>query len=754
MPHSPGRLGASSFTEASPDPNLSNIGGRIAIAIEQAKQDLESARRRWENATPVQKRQQKLRQKIESCEDTIERLQRLANLKVGMPVGALDGKIYRVYSIEQPSGSGMPALYVAESGQPPVPGDPLVLWSLSQLEAQRDELSQELKTIRTGTVRYSPIRKDLQAMKSLWIALSEVENASEPMETFEDADSSDEATPENEVASPGVNEVTCLTLKQPWAWAIFNAGKDVENRTWQVPGIVGEEIYIHAASSYDWEGHKWIEETFGIEIPHSSKATRRASVLCRELDIVDLPTSSIVGKVKVADITRNHGSEWAFEEHFHWILEEAEEVPFVPCLGKLKLWKFEMPEASIESEEKPDPTEDDWSDIDAVAVQERRDIDEKVEDYRDWEIYVGAPNEGIIDISVVKGDRGSYLYSEFWNKPIDLDWHIQQAKAQIDRLETSPGQLSIDLSEATESKPAQMSDIEDCWFETAPKNLELAKSEEPASLYRGWKIYPQLGNGAYLGVSVVCEDNTIGYDLATDGAGHEYDKAWHVELAKRQIDRQQPEYTEGQYLHDLSLKDVYCIERVGLDRGIDARRVWAKEGSDFAGFSPKTLEKSIIEPLSDVPDWYDYAVEGERLVRVTGIEDGLVYVNHPHSGVSTYAIEDVIPLHVRFNDWDDLNEEGVRVPLEWIEVSPELQPRTFLDREAIEEYAEMLATTEAPPVEICIVEGKRYLVHGNHRLEAYRRAGRATISAKVRYSFEFRTVVESFKPRFSDEKEA
>jgi len=38
-----------------------------------------------------------------------------------------------------------------------------------------------------------------------------------------------------------------LTLKQPWAWAVAHAGKDVENRTWKPPAsVIGQRIAIHA----------------------------------------------------------------------------------------------------------------------------------------------------------------------------------------------------------------------------------------------------------------------------------------------------------------------------------------------------------------------------------------------------------------------------------------------------------------------------------------------------------------------------
>lgn len=31
-----------------------------------------------------------------------------------------------------------------------------------------------------------------------------------------------------------MSNLMCLAVKQPWAWAIFNAGKDIENRDWKM----------------------------------------------------------------------------------------------------------------------------------------------------------------------------------------------------------------------------------------------------------------------------------------------------------------------------------------------------------------------------------------------------------------------------------------------------------------------------------------------------------------------------------------
>jgi hypothetical protein len=49
-----------------------------------------------------------------------------------------------------------------------------------------------------------------------------------------------------------------LSVRQPWAWAIFALGKIVENRTWEPPrSVIGRDIAIQAGKTAperaDWE---------------------------------------------------------------------------------------------------------------------------------------------------------------------------------------------------------------------------------------------------------------------------------------------------------------------------------------------------------------------------------------------------------------------------------------------------------------------------------------------------------------------
>jgi hypothetical protein len=117
--------------------------------------------------------------------------------------------------------------------------------------------------------------------------------------------------------------VRALTLKQPWASAIFN-GKIIENRTW-VPSDkvlpVGARFAIHAGMSFAKEGAKWIEENFEI---------------CYNPESV--PYGAILGTVVYQGYITESDNPWFFGP-YGWILSDIQplEEP-IRIKGKLRLW--------------------------------------------------------------------------------------------------------------------------------------------------------------------------------------------------------------------------------------------------------------------------------------------------------------------------------------------------------------------------------------------------------------------------------
>lgn len=118
-----------------------------------------------------------------------------------------------------------------------------------------------------------------------------------------------------------------LSIRQPWAWAIINAGKDIENRDW--PTRFRGPVAIHAAKGmtkaefegfidlarvYLREGH-WKE---GAWVPFPE----------------DLQKGGIVGVAEIVDCVEASESPWFFGR-YGFVLRNASAVKFIPVKGAL-----------------------------------------------------------------------------------------------------------------------------------------------------------------------------------------------------------------------------------------------------------------------------------------------------------------------------------------------------------------------------------------------------------------------------------
>lgn len=80
----------------------------------------------------------------------------------------------------------------------------------------------------------------------------------------------------------------CLTVSQPWAWAIVSGHKRIENRTWTTEHRGDLAIHAGLSHAYDEEGVR-VLEALGIEVPPRETWTRGAVVgLVQLVDIVPL----------------------------------------------------------------------------------------------------------------------------------------------------------------------------------------------------------------------------------------------------------------------------------------------------------------------------------------------------------------------------------------------------------------------------------------------------------------------------------
>jgi hypothetical protein len=121
-----------------------------------------------------------------------------------------------------------------------------------------------------------------------------------------------------------------ISIRQPWAWAIVHAGKDVENRSLNaarayLPAI-GQRIFIHASARRPTKDDiEWLAGYFherDLALPPMSA----------------LPFGGIVGSAVVTDIVASHRSRW-FDGQMALVLADAREEPYRPLKGALGLWK-------------------------------------------------------------------------------------------------------------------------------------------------------------------------------------------------------------------------------------------------------------------------------------------------------------------------------------------------------------------------------------------------------------------------------
>jgi hypothetical protein len=124
-----------------------------------------------------------------------------------------------------------------------------------------------------------------------------------------------------------------LSIRQPWAWAIIAAGKDIENRSW--PTRYRGPVLIHTSKSMTRTGYEhclhtmhWISRRHpfpeGLTLPSF-----------RELE-----RGGIVGKARIVDCVSQHPSPWFFGP-YGFVLADVEPVTFQPCKGALGFFNIE-----------------------------------------------------------------------------------------------------------------------------------------------------------------------------------------------------------------------------------------------------------------------------------------------------------------------------------------------------------------------------------------------------------------------------
>ena len=146
----------------------------------------------------------------------------------------------------------------------------------------------------------------------------------------------------NQSKKPAQKKLKAISIREPWAWAILHAGKDIENRSWRTHfrGVV----VIHAASGmtkaeYAW-GAKIIMKITGLEPPPWPMAETRGC---------------IVGLVNIVDCVEKSKSKW-FGGDYGFVLNNPRSLAKpIPCAGALGFWDVPVGVAKkIQASVKPE----------------------------------------------------------------------------------------------------------------------------------------------------------------------------------------------------------------------------------------------------------------------------------------------------------------------------------------------------------------------------------------------------------------
>jgi hypothetical protein len=120
--------------------------------------------------------------------------------------------------------------------------------------------------------------------------------------------------------------ILALSVRQPWAWAIIHAGKDLENRKslFSHRGLT----LIHASAGMSREEYDTAIEFIGHALP--PRGVGGAGRARPHFD--DLKRGGIIGAVEIIDAVTESTSPWWMGPRA-LVLRNPIAIPFIPCRG-------------------------------------------------------------------------------------------------------------------------------------------------------------------------------------------------------------------------------------------------------------------------------------------------------------------------------------------------------------------------------------------------------------------------------------
>lgn len=126
-----------------------------------------------------------------------------------------------------------------------------------------------------------------------------------------------------------------LSIRQPWAWAIINAGKDIENRDWATkfrgPICIHASLYVPEQDDVDL-----FNEVFRRAVPDQ---VRRETLVPRHTEAMSFSRGGIIGVAEIVDCVEDSDSPW-FMGRYCFVLRNVRPVPFMPVKGALQFFDW------------------------------------------------------------------------------------------------------------------------------------------------------------------------------------------------------------------------------------------------------------------------------------------------------------------------------------------------------------------------------------------------------------------------------
>jgi len=122
-----------------------------------------------------------------------------------------------------------------------------------------------------------------------------------------------------------------LSIRQPWVWAILNAGKRIENRPrrFHYRGPICLHASLYDPREIDLAGFETVWREAVSDVRERGRQTA----------FEQLERGGIIGTAEIVDLVEQSDSPWFFGP-YGLVLDNVQAVPFIQVKGALGLFKW------------------------------------------------------------------------------------------------------------------------------------------------------------------------------------------------------------------------------------------------------------------------------------------------------------------------------------------------------------------------------------------------------------------------------